>query len=137
MIIHSFLQTRKLQDALERRSSANQSPVPSRSPTPSVGSNSRSNSLSRQPQYQTPSDSRRTSLQTQPSFQSSSTSPFTPVPSKIYTGSPASTLQRQKNMAASSDLGSSVGDEFVPTDLSETLVSFLPFSPLFDVHCTM
>ena len=41
-----------------------------------------------------------------------------------FSGSPASTLQRQKNNAGpSSDLGSSVGDEVKSTDFTDTLVS--------------
>lgn len=120
--------TRNLQDALERRSSVNQSPVPSPSPAPSVSSTGRSNSLPRQPHYngfQTPVDSRRTSVQTQQSIQSSITSPFTPVPSKKYSNSPSSTMTKQKHVGASSDLGSSVGDDFVPTEFSETLIRCL------------
>eukprot|EP00794_Sanderia_malayensis_P019478 gene19478-21401_t len=120
--------TRSLQDALEKRSSVNQSPVPCPSPTPSGGSNSRSNSLSRKHPYQTLSDSRRTSLQTNQSFQSSVSSPFVPVQTSKMSysgGSPASTLQKQRNVGASSDLGSSVGDEMITTELAETLVRCL------------
>ena len=116
-----FLQTRVLQDALERRTSNNQSPILSPSPTPSTGSN-RTNSLPRQSTYAN-SDPRRASQQ---SIQNSNTSPFTPVPSKKYAGSPGSTLNRQKNnIGTSSDLGSSVGDEFQAADFSETLVSLI------------
>ena len=115
------LQTRVLQDALERRNSNNQSPILSPSPTPSTGSN-RTNSLPRQSAYSN-SDPRRVSQQ---SIQNSNTSPFTPVPSKKYAGSPGSTLNRQKNnIGTSSDLGSSVGDEFQAADFSETLVSLI------------
>eukprot|EP00795_Rhopilema_esculentum_P003670 gene3670-14921_t len=115
---------RSLQDALERRKSASQSPIPCPSPTPSAGSN-RTNSLPRQPHMQS-AESRRTSIQTQPSVHNSSSSPFTPVQSMKFSGSPASTLQRQKNNAGpSSDLGSSVGDDIKSTDFTDTLTRCL------------
>ena len=123
-----YLQTRVLQDALERRTSNSQSPILSPSPTPSTGSN-RTNSLPRQSTYSN-SDPRRASQQ---SIQNSNTSsPFTPVPSKKYAGSPGSTLNRQKNnIGTSSDLGSSVGDEFQAADFSETLVSLIAINSKF------
>ena len=125
-------QIRALQDALERSTNASHSPILSPSPTPSGGSN-RTNSLPRQSHlnsHQTP-ESRR--MSSQANLHSSSSSSFTPIPTKKYSGSPASTLQRHKNtMGTLSDLGSSVGDETMSTQFAETLVRFLAyFCPLF------
>ena len=135
-----FSKKHLVQDALERRSlssapsplpqasQASSSVPPSSSPSSTTG-HTRSNSISTSHIYpaQSPSESRRKSLQTMPSITSTlprtQTSPFVTIPpKKQYTGSPGSSLQRQ-NVVTSSDLGSSTGDDFGTSELSQTLVS--------------
>ena len=127
----SSSQIRALQDALERSTNASHSPVMSPSPTPSGGSN-RTNSLPRQSHLKSHQHSESRRMSSQANLHSSNSSPFTPIPSKKFSGSPASTLQRHKNtMGTSSDLGSSVGDENMPTQFAETLVRNLSSSSVF------
>jgi len=116
---------RTLQDALERNTNTSHSPILSPSPTPSGGSN-RTNSLPRQSHMNSHQNSEARRMSSQANVHSSSSSSFTPIPTKKFSGSPASSLQRHKAvMGASSDLGSSVGDDTMATQFAETLARCL------------